>query len=85
MSLLYLSRLKLKVSTKAPGIDTRGVATFADIVDDLLGLLLILEGTLRTIDELLDGLLVDVSPHLLHDADGEGCDLLIDQVAPPAD
>lgn len=75
----------MNVSTKDPGIDTIGVAAFTDLVDDFLGLLLIFEGALGTIDELLDGLLVDISPHLLHDADGEGCDLLVDQVPVPAD
>lgn len=77
--------MKLKLSTKPLRIDTGGVAVFADLGYDPFGFILILEGALRTIDELFNGLLINVSSHLLHDADGECCDLLVEEVALPAD
>lgn len=59
---------------------TCDVILFADLVEDPFGFFAVLEGALGSVEELLDGLRVDVSAHLLHDADCEGGDLFEDQV-----
>lgn len=59
---------------------TCDVILFADLVEDPFGFFAVLEGALGSVEVLFDGLRVDVSAHLLHDADCEGGDLLEDQV-----